>query len=33
LFYRVKEQTAEVVRVLDGRRDIDEIFADVPSNQ
>jgi toxin ParE1/3/4 len=33
VFYRVKEQTAEVVRVLDGRRDIDEIFADVPSNQ
>jgi len=27
VFYRVKDDVAEVVRVLDGRRDIDEIFA------
>jgi toxin ParE1/3/4 len=33
VFDRVKEEGAEVVRVLDGRRDIDEIFADVPSSQ
>jgi plasmid stabilization system protein ParE len=26
LFYRVVEHRAEIVRVLDGRRDIDEIF-------
>jgi plasmid stabilization system protein ParE len=28
IFYRVNENVAEIVRVLDGRRDIDEIFAD-----
>ena len=33
VFYRVMEETPEIVRVLDGRRDIDEIFADVPSDQ
>jgi toxin ParE1/3/4 len=27
LFYRVKDDVAEIVRVLDGRRDLDEIFA------
>ncbi len=26
IFYRVKNETPEVIRVLDGRRDIDEIF-------
>jgi toxin ParE1/3/4 len=26
IFYRVVEHRAEIVRVLDGRRDIDEIF-------
>ncbi len=26
IFYRVKHDVAEIVRVLDGRRDIDEIF-------
>lgn len=28
VFYRVIEDRAEIVRVLDGRRDIEEIFAD-----
>src|SRR2546430_2214436 len=29
IFYRVtKDDTAEIIRVLDGRRDIEEIFAD-----
>jgi toxin ParE1/3/4 len=29
VFYRVaKDESAEIVRVLDGRRDLDEIFAD-----
>jgi len=28
IFYRVAGMRAEIVRVLDGRRDIDEIFAD-----
>lgn len=29
VFYRVvADETAEIVRVLDGRRDIDELFAD-----
>jgi len=27
IFYRVTNEIAEIVRVLDGRRDIDEIFA------
>lgn len=27
LFYRVSNDAAEIVRVLDGRRDLDEIFA------
>jgi toxin ParE1/3/4 len=30
VFYRVTAGVAEVVRVLDGRRDLDEIFAEVP---
>jgi toxin ParE1/3/4 len=28
VFYRLKDGRPEIVRVLDGRRDIDEIFAD-----
>jgi len=28
VFYRVNNDVAEIVRVLDGRRDLDEIFAD-----
>ncbi len=28
VFYRVKDDIAEIVRVLDGRRDLDEIFAE-----
>jgi toxin ParE1/3/4 len=28
VFYRLKGDRPEIVRVLDGRRDIDEIFAD-----
>ncbi|MGI8853171.1 MAG: type II toxin-antitoxin system RelE/ParE family toxin [Methyloceanibacter sp.] len=27
IFYRVNNDTAEIVRVLDGRRDIEEIFS------
>ena len=30
VFYRVNDGVAEVVRVLDGRRDLDEIFAHEP---
>jgi plasmid stabilization system protein ParE len=33
VLYRVRtEGIAEIVRVIDGRRDIDEIFADPPSD-
>jgi len=32
VFYRVGNDTLEIVRVLDGRRDIDEIFADGDPN-
>jgi toxin ParE1/3/4 len=28
VFYRLKDGRPEIVRVLDGRRDIDEVFAD-----
>lgn len=28
IFYRIIEDTVQIVRVLDGRRDIDEIFAE-----
>lgn len=28
IFYRVNGDIAELVRILDGRRDIDEIFSD-----
>src|SRR6202161_4305839 len=28
VFYRVNNDVAEIVRVLDGRRDLDEIFAE-----
>jgi toxin ParE1/3/4 len=28
IFYRVTENVAEIVRVLDGRRDLDEIFGE-----
>ena len=31
VFYRVRNGVAEIVRVLDGRRDLDSIFADQPS--
>jgi len=30
IFYRVTNDIAEIVRVLDGRRDLDEIFATEP---
>jgi hypothetical protein len=30
VFYRVNNDVAEIVRVLDGRRDLDEIFAHEP---
>jgi toxin ParE1/3/4 len=30
VFYRVNNHFAEIVRVLDGRRDLDEIFAESP---
>ena len=28
IFYRVNAGVAEIIRILDGRRDIDDIFAD-----
>jgi plasmid stabilization system protein ParE len=28
IFYRLRKETPEIVRVLDSRRDIDEVFAD-----
>jgi len=31
VFYRVRNGVAEIVRVLDGRRDLDSIFADQPN--
>jgi len=30
VFYRITDDVAEIVRVLDGRRDLDEIFARSP---
>jgi toxin ParE1/3/4 len=30
LFYRVRNDVPEIMRILDGRQDIDEIFAAVP---
>jgi toxin ParE1/3/4 len=30
IFYRVVDDRPEIVRVLDGRRDLDEIFSDDP---
>jgi toxin ParE1/3/4 len=30
VFYRVNDGSAEIIRVLDGRRDLDEIFAQDP---
>ena len=30
VFYRVNDDVAEIVRVLDGRRDLDEVFAHEP---
>ena len=30
VFYRVNDGSAEIIRVLDGRRDLDEIFAHDP---
>ena len=30
VFYRVNDDVVEIVRVLDGRRDLDEIFAHEP---
>ena len=30
VFYRVNDAVAEIVRVLDGRRDLDEVFAHEP---
>jgi plasmid stabilization system protein ParE len=31
VFYRVNDDVAEIVRVLDGRRDLDEVFAYEPT--
>jgi len=31
VFYRIANDVTEIVRVLDGRQDIDEIFSDRPS--
>jgi toxin ParE1/3/4 len=28
VFYRVSDDTAQIIRILDGRRDIEDIFAD-----
>ncbi len=33
VFYRVAEESTEIVRVLHGRRDIDEVFAGPPGDQ
>lgn len=33
VFYRVGERNAQIVRVMHGRRDIDEIFADAPDER
>jgi toxin ParE1/3/4 len=33
VFYRVKNDTVEIVRVLDGRRDLDSIFAHDPDEK
>jgi plasmid stabilization system protein ParE len=33
VFYRVTNDGAEIVRVLDGRRDLDEIFARDPREE
>lgn len=30
IFYRVNADIAQIIRILDGRRDIDEIFSDGP---
>jgi toxin ParE1/3/4 len=30
VFYRVQDDVAEIARVLDGRRDLDEVFAHEP---
>jgi toxin ParE1/3/4 len=30
IFYRVNDGAAQLIRILDGRRDIDEIFSDGP---
>jgi toxin ParE1/3/4 len=32
IFYRVRDEVAEIVRILHGRRDLDEIFSDDPSS-
>src|SRR5439155_5213866 len=31
VFYRIRNEAAEIVRVLDGRRDLDKIFNDEPT--
>jgi toxin ParE1/3/4 len=33
IFYRLVGGVPEIVRVLDGRRDLDEIFADTDADQ
>jgi toxin ParE1/3/4 len=33
VFYQVKNDVAEIMRVLDGRRDVDEIFAHEPGGR
>jgi toxin ParE1/3/4 len=32
IFYRIREDVAEIVRILHGRRDLDEIFANDPGD-
>jgi toxin ParE1/3/4 len=32
IFYRVRDEVAEIVRILHGRRDLDEIFNDDPGS-
>jgi toxin ParE1/3/4 len=33
VFYRVIDDAVEIVRVIDGRRDIDEIFDEIPKRE
>jgi toxin ParE1/3/4 len=33
IFYRVRDSTAEILRIVDGRRDIDEIFDETQKSE